>query len=247
MLRDPLAQALAAARRDAAPVTDVSSWAGVDARRLESIAAELYAAHGVGLPADAGEVWKIGALDAETQQRLGLHRPLVAPVLTDALIVDADDAHIDSNTLVAPRLEPEVGILREGDRLFAVPCIELADCRFADWAVPPGCAVADFGMQGRMVFGRPVSTPDRVDVVVRHDGRVVARGGADWAELVQRLSMVPADGARSYVASGSLVPPPQATTGTWVADFGAVGSLRLTIATGPRAEQRCQPTPRWLP
>ena len=232
VLSDPLAQALAAARRAVAPITDVSSWACVDARRAESVAAELYAAYGVGLPSGAGEVWKIGALDAATQQRLALHGPLVAPVLTGALTVDAQDAHVDANDLIAPRLEPEVGILREGTRLFAVPCIELADCRFADWAVPPSCAVADFGMQGRMFFGRPVPPPDRVDVVVSHDGQVVARGGVGWAEIVRRLSMVPADCLRSYVASGSLVPPPRAATGTWVADFGAVGSLRLTITTG---------------
>ena len=90
-----------------------------------------------------------------------------------------------------PKLEAEIGILLVDGEAWLAPCVEVADCRFGAWAVPPACAVADFGLQGAMLFGAAVAPIPRVGVTVSCDGSPVAEGAGDFSDAVERLAMVP--------------------------------------------------------
>jgi 2-keto-4-pentenoate hydratase len=111
------------------------------------------------------------------------------------------------------------------------PCVEIADCRFAGWALPPGGAPADFGLQGSMVFGPVVEPVAEVHVEVRRDGETVGAGEGTWAEAAARLSLLPASLAPgALVATGSITAMFPAARGRWEFDFGPAGTLVLDLA-----------------
>ncbi len=158
------------------PGRGVQAWQGVDHARAAAISADLYGRCGVAEATDEVAAWKMGALDGPTRQKLGLLGPLVAPVLPGGLHTGVEEVRLSLGDLVAPKLEAEVGVLIEDGRPRLVPCVEVADCRFPGWDVPPACAVADFGLQGSMVFGSAV---DHGSEVSRHRParRFPRRGG----------------------------------------------------------------------
>ena len=112
--------------------------------------------------------------------------------LPDRLHTDVTALPVRMAELVDPKLEAEIGIRLDADGMRLAPCVEIADCRFAGWALPPGGAPADFGLQGSMVFGPVVEPVAEVHVEVRHDGETVGAGGGTWAEAAARLSLLPA-------------------------------------------------------
>ena len=129
-----------------------------------------------------------------------------------------------------PKLEAEIGILLVDGEAWLAPCVEVADCRFGAWAVPPACAVADFGLQGAMLFGAAVAPIPRVGVTVSCDGSPVAEGAGDFSDAVERLAMVPGRLGRSvHIATGSITPMLPATAGVWEFDFGPVGRLVVEL------------------
>ena len=227
---EELAERLWVARQRAQPLAVDGNWLGVDHRKALEIADLLYRRCAV--PPDPREVaaWKLGALDEPTQSRLGLPGPLFAPVLPDRLHTDVTSLPVRLAELVDPKLEAEIGIRLDADGMRLAPCVEIADCRFAGWALPPGGAPADFGLQGSMVFG-PVVEPDaEVQVEVRRDGETVGAGGGTWAEAAARLSLLPAALAPgALVATGSITAMFPAARGRWEFDFGPVGTLVLDL------------------
>jgi 2-keto-4-pentenoate hydratase len=223
---DPLAVALWDARERSAAVSVAESWGHLSPDRAEHISAALYQR----LSPIAPSAWKMGAFDVETQLRLGLDGPLVAPVLPDRLHFQATTLSLRVRDFVQPKLEAEVGIRIDeaGQRL--VPCVEVADCRFADWAIPRFGAVADFGLQGAMVFGLDAAPLAEVEVTVSHDGVEVGSGRATWTDVVQRLSLLPdVHGRSAFVATGSMTPMFPALVGLWEFDFRGLAPLVLEL------------------
>jgi 2-keto-4-pentenoate hydratase len=226
---DPLAERLWAARAERRVLGPDDGWAAVDHPRAAAIAAELYRRAGANPPA----TWKLGALDGPARARLGLDRPLVAPVRPDGLHTDAGAVTLDLARFCQPKLEAEVGLVLDGSGEPAVAaCVEIADCRFAGWLPPPGVAVADFGLQGAMVFGPGRPAPDEIGVEVRHDGRAVAGSRAVVADVTTRLDLVrpllPEETGPVLVATGAMTPLLDAARGRW--EFVFTGATTITLA-----------------
>jgi 2-keto-4-pentenoate hydratase len=223
---DPLAVALWDARERAVAVSSAGSWGALSPDRADDISAALYQRLSPSAPA----AWKMGAFDMDSQLRLGLDGPLVAPVLPDRLHSQATTLSLRVRDFVQPKLEAEVGIRIDEAGHTLVPCVEVADCRFADWAVPRFGAVADFGLQGAMVFGLDAAPLAEVEVRVSHDGVEVGSGRATWADVVQRLSLLPDDHGRgALVATGSMTPMFPALPGVWEFDFRGLAPLVLEL------------------
>ena len=224
---DPLAAALWEARRYGSTIAPLDRGE-LTLERAERVAAELYRT----VEAEGGRqvAWKIGAGDAAAQARFGTDRPFTAPVL-DASCLE-DGATLRLAGLVAPRLEAEIGLRFDGGSPALLPCIEIIDCRFPGWQVRIAEVLADFGLQGAMLFGEPRPSGPEVRAVVRRDGEVVAEGAGTVAAAVasardalgeQRLAEVP------LVASGSLITPLPLEPGRHEVDFGQLGTLHLEV------------------
>jgi 2-keto-4-pentenoate hydratase len=226
-LDDPLARLLWTARETATEVPSHPDWESITLARAGLINDQLVGR----IPGDGPGAWKMGAFDDVTQQRLGLTAPLVCRVLPDGLRVGVDEVRLDLADLVRPKLEPEIGIRVEGDSLRLVPCVELADCRFPQWQVPRRAALADFGLQGAMIFGTDVEPVDEVHVTVHRDGAEVATATASWASAVERLAFIaPTPPAPFFVATGAMTPLLDAEPGTWQFVFHDVGVLTLVLS-----------------
>ncbi|MCW2542211.1 MAG: 2-oxopent-4-enoate hydratase [Frankiales bacterium] len=173
--------------------------------------------------------WKLGALDAPTQQRLGISRPICQPLLDGATWTNVSETTVALDGLIAPRFEPEIGILIEGERLIAVPCVEIADCRFDGWRLPPFGMTVELGLQALMLFGEPGEVTPDVTVVVTRDTEVVVSGRASWDEAVARLDLLPSREVADRVATGSITPMFDCTPGRWRFDFGGLGAIVVNV------------------
>jgi len=87
---DPLAERLWTARAQHRLLPPDEGWSAVDHSRAAAIATELYRRAGAGVPT----AWKLGALDEPARARLGLDRPLVAPVLPEQRCLRSDSASV---------------------------------------------------------------------------------------------------------------------------------------------------------
>ena len=224
--QDPLAAALWSARRAGSTVE--AAGGELTLERADRIATELYGALEAG--GSRQVAWKIGAGDAAAQQRFGTDRPFTAPV-HDAYVLE-DGATLSLASLGATRLEAEIGLRLEGEEPAVLPCIEIIDCRFPGWEVKIAEVLADFGLQGAMLFGRPGAAGSKVHAVVRRDGEELAEGegAVDAAAATSRQAL----GERRLaelplVASGSLITPLPLEPGSHEIDFGELGSLRLEM------------------
>jgi 2-keto-4-pentenoate hydratase len=229
--RRVLVEALWRARSEGTTVRlDEAAWAGLDRDLAEAVAGDLY---GRVLP-DPPAAWKLGALDIPTQERLGLAGPLVAPVLPDRLHQGAREVRLNLAGFAQPRLEAELGVQVDGSGApRPLPCVEVADSRLPGWRLPPAAAIADFGLQGAMVFGEAApAAGDVVRVEVRHDGRIVETGEQSWADTLARLSLLPEAARRRpfVVATGAITPLRDAAPGRWEFDFHDLGTLSLVFS-----------------
>lgn len=207
-------------------MSTAESWGHLSADHAEAISVALYQQVSPTVPS----AWKLGALDEASQSRLGLGGPLVAPVLPDRLHLRTTTLTLQLRDFVQPKLEAEVGICIDDTGYTLVPCVEVADSRFPDWAVPRLGAIADFGLQGAMVFGFPAAPQSEIEVNVSHDGAMVGSGSATWAEVVPRLSLIPRAGDDTvFVATGSMTPMFPALPGIWEFDFRGLASLILEL------------------
>ena len=223
---DELAAALWEARRVARPVPGELPWDTLSEETAAGIGQALYRR----VSDDPPRAWKMGAFDAETRGRLGLREPLLAAVLPDRLHTGADRVELRLADFVAAKLEPEIGIRSGPSGTWFVPCVEVADCRFAGWQPPPLAATADFGLQGAMVFGLPVPAPDSVHVHVRRDGEDVGSASASWDEALGRLGCAPVPrGVDVHFATGGMTPLFPAVAGLWEFEFAGLGTLSLAL------------------
>ena len=198
-------------------------WASLGERHAESIAAELYERGGV------SRSWKLGALDVPTQKRLGISGPVAAPLLDGVTETGVSVATLHRKDMVAPRFEAEIGVLLDGGTPRLVPCVEVADCRFTGWDLPPYGMTVDLALQGRMLFGPPGHADAEVAVVVGHDGRRVASGTADRDEAVARLGLLPSADAADQVATGAVTALHDCLPGRWDFDFGTLGAIIVIV------------------
>lgn len=225
--KDPLARALWLARRDAATI-EPPNPGELTLERAGRVAAELYRAIEAGGGRQVG--WKIGAGDAAAQARFGTDRPFTAPVHDPSCLEDGATLRLEG--LVAPRLEAEIGLRFDGGSPAVLPCIEIIDCRFPGWRIKIAEVLADFGLQGAMLFGEPRPCGPEVRAVVRRGGEVIADGAGAVDSAVATVREALGDqrlAAVRLVASGSLITPVPLEPGRHEVDFGELGTLRLEV------------------
>ena len=223
---DHLASVLARARSTVTPVDGTTApWPDMDAALASEVGASLCRLIG----AEGSPYWKLGATDVATQTRLGVPGPLFAPLDPASVRRDVVAATLDRSTMIAPRFEPEIGVMWVDGVIFASPCVEIADCRFSGWRLPPWGVVADATLQGEMLFGPPVAPQDDVEVTVRLDGREIGRGCGTWREAVARLDLLPQEASAALVATGSLTSLFDCEPGVWNFDFGPLGALTVSV------------------
>jgi hypothetical protein len=170
----------------------------------------------------------LGAVDAETQAKLGLDGAVCAPLVPERVFVSAEHVEIDSANFMHAKFEAEVGV-SVGDTLLPLPCVEIADCSFTAWRLPAFGVVADACLQSMMVFGRATTAVETVRVVVSHDGVTVATGTQDWGGATARLNVLPAGASATHVATGAMTPLLEVIPGEWVFDFGPLGGITVLV------------------
>lgn len=191
------------------------------------ITRELYAAIEAGGAQQIG--WKIGATDQAVQSLLGTDSPFAAPLYDNTMLRAGEPISLGS--LVAPRLEPEIGLRFGPAGVVPLPCLEIADCRVRDWRVSLAGAIADFGLHGLVLFGEEVTASSDPEVVVVHNGTEVARARASLAAAARMIDTLAAGSLESgaLVATGSVVPAIPLSAGTWHVAFGPLGELALKV------------------
>lgn len=221
-----LADRLLQARRTVSPVDGLREpWLDLDLEVAERVGVSLLEQMG----AVGSRFWKLGAVDSDTQDRLGVTSPVCAPLDPSGVAVDAERVTLDSSLMIEPKFEPEIGVFIHGDSLLALPCVEVADCRFTGWVLPPAGVLADAALQGRMIFGKPVRPCETVAVEVRHGGTVVTRAEGSWSDAVARLGLIPQQANCERVATGALTDLIPCTTGEWSFDFGDLGAIDVHV------------------
>ena len=119
---------------------------------------------------------KVGFTNRAIWPRFGLDEPILAPVYDRTLRLSRPTAEIPIGMFRAPMIEVEVvfGLAQEGvdegRPEWVALGFEIVDCHYPEWHLTPADSVADFGLHGALVVGRPVN--------VRHPG---------FDELVARL------------------------------------------------------------
>ncbi len=248
-----LSQQLARARAEAR-VLDAGPWRtsvrSVDeGYRIQSQLA--------GLAGNDVRGWKVTALTEEQQRSYETNRP-VAGALLGPFVHNAPTT-IELSRFVAPLLECEISFLLGCDLVARVkpysreeieqaieaiiPAVEIADCRWPTDA-PGLLKLADDMGNGAFITGRPVQNwrgvdLTAIDAVLAHAGIEVARGSCarmlgDPLMAVVALANaqpLPAGGLKrgQIVTTGTCTTPLPLARGLYVADFGSLGTLRLTV------------------
>lgn len=201
--------------------------------------------------------WKVTALKPEQQRGYASSKPVAGALL--APFVHAAPATLSAAQFVAPLLECEVAFLLgkdlparprpyERDEIEAaieaiVPVMEIADCRWPADA-PDLLKLADSMGNGAFITGRPLRDWRRLDltsltVTLTCDGSDVERGSSARIlgnPLLAVLALanaqpLPAGGLKrgQIVTTGSCTTPVPPRSGNYVANYGALGGLVLTI------------------
>jgi 2-keto-4-pentenoate hydratase len=248
-----LAQALARARAQAS-LLDVGPWLASlgDIAAGYRVQTQLAALTG---GAVAG--WKVTALNAEQQKMFDINRPVGGVML--ASFAHETPATLALARFVGPLLECEIAyrlardlpardtpytraeIAEAVDAL--VPAYEIADLRVP--AEAPGLLkIADCVGNGAFIAGAAVTgwrgvDLGKIEVVLSHNGVEVARGptarilGDPLMAVVTLANAqpLPAGGLRrgQIVTTGTCTTPLPLKRGQYVAAFGVLGGLRLTV------------------
>lgn len=231
------------------PLTDETDFSVADAYDIQSRFIDRISD---GDPTVVGH--KLGLVSEAKQEQLGIQEPIFAPVADQTLL---DEPVIPTDSMIAPRIEAEIGLLL-GDDLSApasttdvlaatravVPVIEILESRFQGWSIPTAQdVIADNTSAGRVFVGETLRDVTDVDmrtesIVVSVNGSVEATGvGADimghparaveW--LVNRL-----DERDEHLEAGELIMTggiPAAIDiepgDVYTVTFGSLGSVEL--------------------
>ncbi len=204
--------------------------------------------------------WKVGALNAEQQARIGVDRPTAARLLS--AFVHAAPARLSHRRFVRPLLECELAFAMAADLppralpygedevAAAIAAMHLA-IEIADSRLPPqpslAMNLADAMASGGFVIGPSIAAwrdldRGRVEVVLRVNGAEAARGtGAkiigDPLRAVTVLANNPVPGSPGlrrgdFVTTGSLTGmTPVAPGDAAVAEFGPLGKLEVIFTS----------------
>jgi 2-keto-4-pentenoate hydratase len=248
-----LARELARARSEAR-VLDLALWCEAVRSMDEAYAVQSKLAK---LPGNAVRGWKVTALRAEQQRGFGSNRP-VAGALFASHVYQAP-ATLTLFRFIATVIECEISfrLLRDlpqrstpySDAEIAeaidaiVPCYEFPDNRVPAEA-PDLVKLADDMGNGAFVAGEPVTDWRRidlahVDIVLTHDGTEVTRGAAARilgnplraVTALANAQPLPAGGLKAgqIVTTGTCTTPLPLQRGEYVADFGVLGTVRLSV------------------
>lgn len=106
---------------------------------------------------------KVGFTNRAIWPRFGLDEPILAPVYDRTLRLAGPTAEIPIGMFRAPMIEVEVvfGLAQEGTDEgrpeWVALGFEIVDCHYPGWHLTPADSVADFGLHGALVVGRPVN------------------------------------------------------------------------------------------
>ena len=260
------AQSLIAARRQKQPLTALPD----DAR--PGTADDGYAVQKAFIAAwgEAVAGWKAGATAVPIQQKFGLTEPFLGPFFAPSVMQSPAVASAGAfeHRVLSPGAKPGVALevefaFRLGRDLAArsaaysedevlaaidavVPAFEIISPRFH--AIPfdsPGSALADCGVNGGMVLGKPVAAWREIDYAGHKarlviDGKIVAEGtgalvlGHPFKSLVWLVNGVTRRGfalSRGQVlTTGSMTGIVYADQGSHaIGDFGDLGQVELRI------------------
>jgi 2-keto-4-pentenoate hydratase len=249
----PLAQALAKARRDARLLQDAS--VPVDSvEAAYAVQDDLVALSGGDVRG-----WKVTALGDADQARFSSTRPVAAALLAARVhdapahlalssfiqpLLECEVAFVLGADLPA-RDTPYQRAEIENAIAAVLPLFEVADNRVAAEA-PNLLKLADSMGNGELVVGKPVSdwrsidvTKPEQDIVLTLDGVVVEKGSKSQILGDPLLAVValanaqplPAGGLRrgQIVTTGTCTKPAPLRKGEYIADFGALGTVRMTV------------------
>lgn len=209
------------------------------------------------LPGNDVRGWKVTALNPEQQRPYSANRPVAGALL--APFVHAAPASLSLKSFVTPLLECEVSFLLGADLPAraarytreeieaaieaVVPAMEIADCRWPP-DVPDLLKLADSMGNGAFIAGRPVKDWRTLDfssvaVTLSHDGSETERGSGARilgnpllaVMALANAQPLPAGGLKrgQIVTTGTCTTPIPPRAGRHVADFGALGTVRLEI------------------
>jgi 2-keto-4-pentenoate hydratase len=248
-LADELARARAEVRAlDAAPWR-ASVGSVEDAYRIQSQLADR-AGNSVG-------GWKVASLQPEQQRSFSSDRPVAGAMFSP--FMHAAPAELSVAQFVIPLLECEVAFVLGTDLPprqmpytqseieaaveAVVPGIEVADSRWpAD--IPNLLKLADSMGNGAFITGAPIRDWRKLDlgnlaITLSHDGSLIERGGSARILGNPLLAVIalanaqplPAGGLKrgQIVTTGTCTTPIAPRPGAYVADYGALGTLRLNF------------------
>ncbi|AHG04899.1 2-keto-4-pentenoate hydratase [Halobacterium sp. DL1] len=199
---------------------------------------------------------KIGLTNDGIQSQLGVDEPDFGRLL-DTMVVE--DGVVDSEALLAPRVEPELGFLLAADLAppvttldvlrateAVVPVVEVIDSRVRDWDIGIEDTVADNASSALFATGEsthPVEGRDlSLEAVKLYKNGEVVDSGAGAAVLGHPARAVAwlantLEGvddrltAGEVVLSGSITPAVDVEAGDVVtAEFGRTGTVTLRVA-----------------
>ncbi len=155
---------------------------------------------------------KVGFTNRAIWPRFGLDEPILGPIYARTLRLARPVAEVSLAAFRAPMIEVEVvfGIEPEPDApnggrpSWIALGFEIVDCHYPDWHLTPADSVADFGLHGALIVGRPVNREmpdfdervarlDRLEVRLLRNETLVARGrGSDvLGHPLEALKVVP--------------------------------------------------------
>lgn len=125
--------------------------------------------------------WKIGLTSQTARTQMKVPEPMLGVLFADMEIKPG--RVIDTDQLIAPRIEPEVAVVLKDDVHgprparsevleaidFALPAFEIVDCRSRDWKITGIDAIADNALASGFVLGETrwsISDRDLADIEV---------------------------------------------------------------------------------
>lgn len=251
--RNQFADLLYEAQRTAtpiAPLTEKADLSIADAYDVQSRLIERHLADGATVVGH-----KIGLTSDAIQDQLGVDEPDFGRLLNTMFF---SDPTIPTDSLVAPRVEPEIGFVL-GDDLeppvthadvlkateFVVPVLEIIDSRIRDWEIDIQDTIADNASSARYLVGETRCSIDDVDlslegVKLYRNGTLEASGvGAAVLSHPARAVAWLANTLEEYdqsvesghiILSGSFTPAVDITHGDAITvEFATAGTLHASV------------------
>ena len=247
-----LARGLKAARSDAGLLTQIPDGLVTTLDHAYEVQAELIAL-------SHGDVrgWKVTALAAADQGKFSSSRPVAGPLLGP--YVHNAPTQVRASSLIAPLLECEVAFALSSDLppraapytlteielaiAAIVPVFELADLR-----VPASSAdlikLADVMGNGLFIVGQRIDDWRKFDlsaiaITLSHNGATIDNGSSGRilgnpllaVMALANAQPLPQPGLKAgqIVTTGTCTTPVGISAGTYVADFGPLGSVEMTV------------------